>query len=681
MLSGLKKLLLRPSVRKFVLERGVGFAGRTWSKGESIWESGNRIAHSAKLPALTSEGLHCGFSLPMRQGAEIVGVIEFYNSEIRELDQSLVATLENIGSQISQFCERRRTEVALGASEEQYRTLANSLPGGIYTCTAMGECDYCNQWWCDYTGMTVDQVLHGGWADALHPDDVKHAFEISEASNQTGRAYQCEHRFRGRDGLYRWFLDRSVPLKDELGQVIKWFGTCTDIDDRKRAEAERDQVLQTLELQIQRMPLAYVLCDADFRIIDWNPAAERIFGYTKQEMLGTGPPYKKFVPESFWQKALELRNAVHAGNMESHSINENLTKNGGTITCEWLNTPLMSDTGKFVGCLGLVQDITERKSLEEQFRQVQKMEAVGRLAAGVAHDFNNLLTVINGYSEIMLSKLPEGDKNRDMLKEIARAGERAEGLTRQLLTFSRQQILHPQVLNLNAILADTEKMLRRLIGEDLELRSVKDPELGNIKADPGEVEQVLLNLAVNARDAMPGGGKLIFTTQNVELTAEQLCGNPDNAPGPYVLLAVSDNGCGMDKATQRKIFEPFFTTKGNKGTGLGLATVLGVVKQLRGKIDVASEIGQGTTFKIYFPRVTEPVTPLRNSSRVPGSLRGSETVLLAEDEEGVRTLTRHLLQEIGYTVLEASSVPRQFASAKNMGKRSTYSLRMSLCRA
>lgn len=642
-----------------LLERGVGVAGRTWSKGESIWESGIHIdPHAAKRPALTCEGLHCGFGLPMRQDAEIVGVIEFYNSEIRELDQLLIATLENIGSQVSQFCERRRTEVALRASEEQYRTLANSLPGGVYACTALGAYDYCNQWWCDYTGLTAEQIIHGGWMEALHPDDVKQNLEISAESNRTGQPFLCEHRFRGADGNYRWFLDRSVPLKNDQGRIIKWYGTRIDIDEQKRSFEEIRASEDRFRNLVMSLPAAVYSTDRDGRILLFNEEAVRLWGrrpdIEKDRWCGSDKLYRldgTLIPLDRCPMAMAIREGRCVRNEEM--IVERV--DGSRAFIVPYPALLRDALGEIVGAVNVLVDITEMKQLGEQFRQAQKMEAVGRLAAGVAHDFNNLLTVINGYSGLMLTKSAEGDKNRKMLQEIVRAGERAEGLTRQLLTFSRQQILRPRVLNLNAILADTEKMLRRLIGEDLELRSIKDSSLGNINADPGEIEQVLLNLAVNARDAMPGGGKLTFVTQNVELSAEHLCGNPDSAPGPYVLLAVSDNGCGMDNATQSKIFEPFFTTKGTKGTGLGLATIFGVVKQLRGKIDVTSEVGQGTTFKIYFPRVDEPVTPAACPSRVPGSLRGSETVLLAEDEAGVRMLTRHLLQENGYTVLEASS--------------------------
>jgi PAS domain S-box-containing protein len=640
--------------RHTILEPGEGVAGRTWSTSEPVWEPGIVIDSQVAL-TMTREGLRGGFGFPMRQGADMLGVIEFYNPEIHEPDKLLLAALDNVASQISLFCEQRRSEVALRASEERYRVLANCLPGGVYTSTDVGECDFCNRWWCDYTGSTAEQLLRTGWADALHPDDRKQTLDALAESMRTGHPFQREHRFCGADGLYRWFLDRSVPLRDEGGQVIRWFGTRVDIDDRKCAEAERDRILQRLQLQIERIPLAYILFDADCRIVDWNPTAERILGYTREEMLGTGPPYAKYVPRSFWEKGEEIRSRIRSGDMQAHSINTNLTKEGREITCEWFNTPLMDEHGKFEGYLCLAQDITEQRSLEEQYRQAQKMEAIGRLAGGVAHDFNNLLTIIVGYGDIMLRSFKADDRNFGPMQEIVAAGERATALTRQLLLFSRQQVLCPQVLNLNTVLADSEKMLRRLIGEDIELKVIKAPSLDNVKADPGQVEQVLLNLAVNARDAMPRGGQLILSTHNVRLTAEELLGYPDNQPGPHVLLTVSDNGSGMDRAIQSRIFEPFFTTKGTKGTGLGLATVFGIVKQLQGKIEVHSEPDRGTTFKIYLPRVTEPLSP-SSIREVPACEcpRGSETILLAEDEEGVRTLARQILQANGFTVLEAA---------------------------
>ena len=311
-----------------------------------------------------------------------------------------------------------------------------------------------------------------------------------------------------------------------------------------------------------------------------------------------------------------------------------------------------SQIGQFIG---RKQTESQLRQTEEQFRQAQKMEAIGLLAGGVAHDFNNLLTGILGYSDLLLSELKPSDPYYEEMMEIRKAAERASLLTQQLLAFSRKQVLAPKVLDVNTIITDTERMLHRLIGEDIQLVTVLAPNLGKIKADPGQVEQVILNLAVNARDAMPKGGKLTIETANVHLDHSHAKAHPEVTPGQYVLLAVRDTGGGMSEATKARIFEPFFTTKEfGKGTGLGLATVFGIVKHGGGHIEVESQLERGTTFRIYFPR-NEAVVPLRKS--YPGLHKapaGQETVLLVEDEEVVRTLTRKTLQKCGYTVLEAS---------------------------
>jgi len=302
--------------------------------------------------------------------------------------------------------------------------------------------------------------------------------------------------------------------------------------------------------------------------------------------------------------------------------------------------------------------MTERRHLEDQLRQAQKMEAVGQLAGGIAHDFNNLLTAILGSTQLLLHATPPGDGRREDIEEIKNAGLRAAELTRQLLAFSRRQVLAPKVLDMNAVVSQMDKMLRRLIGEDVELVTQLARDLGPVSADPGQLEQVLLNLAVNARDAMPRGGRLTIETANVVLTEEYSERHHRLPPGQYVLLAVSDTGVGMDEATQKHLFEPFFTTKEvGKGTGLGLATVYGIVKQSGGYIWVYSEPGHGTTVKVYLPRVPGAAEPLPVAAATPELRRGSEIVLLVEDAAPVRSLARKSLESYGYTVLEAADGP------------------------
>jgi two-component system, cell cycle sensor histidine kinase and response regulator CckA len=302
------------------------------------------------------------------------------------------------------------------------------------------------------------------------------------------------------------------------------------------------------------------------------------------------------------------------------------------------------------------RDISDRKKLQEQFHQAQKMEAIGKLAGGIAHDFNNLLTVISGYSDILIAPLPAHDPMRGFLHEIQKAGERAAHLTRQLLAFSRKAVVEPRVLDLNSLVTETEKMLRRLIGEDISLTTTLARALGQVKADAGQVEQVIVNLAVNARDAMPQGGKLTIETCNVELGNEYAMLHPEVKPGAYVMLAVSDTGSGMSQETKARIFEPFFTTKGlGQGTGLGLATVYGIVKQSEGHLDVHTDLGRGTSFKIYLPSVNGNQSSSKSNHGVKIAPHGKETILLVEDEESVRRMTKLALRSLDYTVLEAEN--------------------------
>ena len=367
-----------------------------------------------------------------------------------------------------------------------------------------------------------------------------------------------------------------------------------------------------------------------------NEAAERQYGYTREEFLAM--TLEDIHPPEDVPALRELVAKSETGFRKRGEWRHR--KKDGTI----IDVEITRNTLTFAGrpaALAMGHDITSRKSIERQLLQAQKMEAVGRLAGGVAHDFNNLLTAIFGSSDLLLDDLSRDDQRRADVEDIKKAAQRAAALTRQLLAFSRQQVLAPQVLDLNALITDVEKMLRRLIGEDVEFRTALAPDLGAVRADPGQLEQVIMNLAVNARDAMPQGGKLTVETANVDLDDAYAQAHVPVVPGRYAMLAVSDTGIGMDTQVRAHIFEPFFTTKEKgKGTGLGLAMVYGIVKQSDGYIWVYSEPGQGTTFKIYLPRVEAALEPPAPKPMPPASLRGSETILLAEDEEAVRNLTR-----------------------------------------
>jgi two-component system, cell cycle sensor histidine kinase and response regulator CckA len=327
-------------------------------------------------------------------------------------------------------------------------------------------------------------------------------------------------------------------------------------------------------------------------------------------------------------------------------------------------SPYFDLHGELLGLIVISVDITERKKLEEQLRQTQKMEAIGTLSGGIAHDFNNLLTVIKGYSGLVLAS-SKGGEVYALVDHIDQAADRAASLTRQLLAYSRRQVLQPKVINLNALVVNLDKMLQRLIGEDINMKTIIDSGLGAVKADPGQIEQVIMNLAANARDAMPKGGRLTIETGHVDLDEDYTSGHPGVAPGPYVMLAVSDTGMGMDAKTRAKIFEPFFTTKQiGRGTGLGLSTVYGIIKQSQGSIEVYSEPGQGTTFKIYLPRVEAVTEKLQKPAVKPARINGVETILLAEDDWHVRELANAILTACGYTVLVADSSTEVIANCE-----------------
>jgi PAS domain S-box-containing protein len=325
-------------------------------------------------------------------------------------------------------------------------------------------------------------------------------------------------------------------------------------------------------------------------------------------------------------------------------------------------SPRVDANGTVTGVLGVATDLTERRQLEEQLRQSQKLESVGLLAGGIAHDFNNMLTAITGYADLVMDDLPPGDRRRDDVAEIGRAAQKAALLTSQLLAFSRKQILRPEALNLNDAVIDVSRMLRRVIGEDIALVTSMGEGLGLVNADPGQVAQVLMNLAVNARDAMPNGGTLTIETATVDLDDGYARRHESVRPGPFVMLAVSDTGTGMPPEVRERIFEPFFTTKGiGKGTGMGLATVYGIVKQSGGHVWVYSEVGHGSTFKVYLPRIVQGASDRAAFQDEPPVARGEETVLLVEDEELVRRLARRALEACGYTVIEASDASQALA--------------------
>jgi len=400
---------------------------------------------------------------------------------------------------------------------------------------------------------------------------------------------------------------------------------------------------------VHNAPIGICRCARDGTILQVNPALLMMLGYgSPSELLGRNLLADLYAsPQGSSDLERNFGMDKHFHDVEA----EWKHRHGKPIVVRLSGRPVDEDA---VSSYELVaEDITERRLLEQQFRQAQKMEAIGRLAGGIAHDFNNLLMVISGYTQILQGELKGDSPLRKAATEIEKAADRAAALTRQLLAFSRKQVLSPKVLDLNALVLDNLKMLPRLIGEDIEVVNAPGADLGRIKADPGQLAQVILNLAVNARDAMPQGGKIVLETANVQFEEGYTQKHTSMPPGEYVMLAISDTGAGMDADTQSHIFEPFFTTKGQQGTGLGLSTVYGIVKQSGGYIWLYSEPGKGTTFKIYFPRVSETEVPARADAPARKAVAGKETILLVEDEPTLRELVRRFLERHQYTVLEA----------------------------
>jgi len=499
------------------------------------------------------------------------------------------------------------------------------------------------------TGYKSAEVQGASWFELLVPRDrYPYVWEEFERHMREGTAGSFENAILTKQGDERQIMWKNTILRegDRLVGVLA-FGM--DVTERRRAEEQQARLSRVVEQATESI----VITDPQGTVIYVNPAFENISGYTRAEVIGQNPRILKSGHQdaTFYRRMWEnlARGEVWKGRLVNRRKDGTLFQEDATIG------PVRDASGRLVNYVAVKRDVTTEMRLERQLIQAQKMEAIGRLAGGVAHDFNNLLGVIVGYGEITRRKLRDDDSLTGKVDQILKAAERAAGLTRQLLAFSRQQVLQPKIVDLNVVVSDVEKMLRRLIGEDIELTSALDPALGSVKADLGQIEQVLMNLAVNARDSMPDGGHLTIETRNVELGADEVARRPPTRAGPYVMLAVTDTGMGMDAETQSHLFEPFFTTKEvGKGTGLGLSTVYGIVKQSDGYIWCYSEVGVGTTFKIYLPRVDEQASLPRKPSAVR-LVHGSETVLLIEDDSALRALVCEILESAGYTVLVADS--------------------------
>jgi two-component system, cell cycle sensor histidine kinase and response regulator CckA len=502
-------------------------------------------------------------------------------------------------------------------------------------------------------GYSLDELKKSSSFAQIHPEDIDRVRRAGVEARHTGVGLPLEYRVRHKDGSWRVLESTASVIRNSKGDPEKLVIVNRDVTERKRAAEALERSESSFRSVVEDAP--YGICRATIAgdLILVNPAFQKMLGYDSREEL-----LRANLGAHIYRHAAEHQKFTQTVIEEESFKDVELEwkrKDGAPITVRCSGWPVKDESGAVTYLEVFAEDVTDRRVLERQLRMAQKMEAVGRLSGGIAHDFNNLLGVIIGYSQVLKRSLGSANPLFEHAEEIEKASQRAVSLTRQLLAFSRQQVLEPVILNLNTLVTDMEKMLPRLIGEDVALELNLDPELAQVKADPGQIEQVIMNLAVNARDAMPDGGRLTIQTANVDLDLAYTRQHPGSRVGPHVMLAVRDTGTGIDPEIQSQIFEPFFTTKErDKGTGLGLATVYGVVKQSGGYIAVDSEKGKGARFSVYLPRVAQGVSTTETKTAPLASIRGSETILLVEDAEPLRKLANMFLRESGYNVLTAS---------------------------
>ena len=592
-----------------------------------------------------------------------------------DLDALADAINRMVGDVRERVTEWRGMENAFREVTEKYRRFQSNIPGMVYLFIAHPDGSYSfpyvNAASRQLFDLEPDALMRDGTllTGLIHPDDKARHEESLRRSAATLHPLREELRYVV-NGQERWYESIARPELQINGDIL-WDGIMLEITERKRAE----EALRESEAKYRRlhetMTDAFVRIDMTGTIQEANRAYQSLLGYTEEELLQRS--YEDLTPEK-WH-APEARIVAEQVLVNGHSqvYEKEYRRKDGTIFPVELRTFLLrDDAGRPVGMWAIVRDITERKhaeeeraKLESQLIQAQKMESVGRLAGGVAHDFNNMLSVILGYAELIKAKLPDGDPVLKDVLAIEKAANHSRDITRQLLAFSRKQIIAPRLIDLNDLVASYRNTLSRLIGEDIDLRFCPGEDLWQINFDPAQVEQILINLAVNARDAMPDGGKLTIETENSHLDEAYCLKHLGFKPGQYVFLGVSDDGMGMDKQIQSHLFEPFFTTKEvGKGTGLGLATVYGMVKQNGGFIICYSEPGRGTTFKIYIPRVAEEDQAEEAPKETPVAY-GAGRILLVEDDEMVRDITKDILEEIGYTVLSADTPQGAIALCEN----------------
>jgi PAS domain S-box-containing protein len=645
-------------------DRGRGPAGIAIRGGKSVC-----VQDVATDPIMApwrenalQRGYRSGMALPLKdENANVFGVLMIYSAEANAITPDEMRLMEGLAGDLAfgitvlrTRIERKRAEEASRDSEQFNREVIANAQEGVAVYDREFRYQLWNRFMEELTGLPASEAL-GKRAFDLFPHLREQKVDLLIRRALAGEVVHApDVPFRvpttGKSG---WVSAVYGPHFGASGQIHGVIGTIRDITERKRVEEAFRESEEHFRKFIENVLLGVYQTTPNGRVLMANPALLRMLGYDSWQELASrnleDEGFEAGRPRSAFREQIEREGEV--GGLEVAWKK----RDGSVVFVRESARAFRADDGRVLYYDGIVEDVTEHRRLEEQLRQAQKMEAIGRLAGGVAHDFNNLLTIIIGYSDLLLEKLSACDGRRLHVEEIKKAGERATSLTRQLLAFSRKQVLQLQILDLDSLLTNVGEMLRRVIGEDIELVTRLPSGLGHVKVDAGQIEQVIMNLAVNARDAMPQGGQLTLEAANVELDSSYVSSQESVLPGHYVMIAVSDTGIGMDAETQAHIFEPFFTTKEQgKGTGLGLATVHGIVKQSEGHIWVYSEPGKGTTFKVCLPRIDQAVEVIAPTDVPVDELsRGSETILLVEDEDAVCSLVKEVLESSGYEVLEA----------------------------
>jgi len=681
-------LELRRGTAELLLRAGAGWAkdlaGARAAGSDAAHEAGYALASEAPVivedvasetrfaetPLFAGHGIKSGISCAIRGRDEPWGVLGAHTATLRAFSADDAHFLRSAADVLAASIARHRAYDELRENQRFLATLISNLPGYAYRCKEDDEhtLEFISEGVAPLTGYAAASFLAQRTVslhEIIHPDDHDILHAAMDEGLRNRRAWDTTYRLRTRTGEDRWVHDQGRGVYGPDGGLLAREGFVTDITEQHRAEDDLRESERRLRTIIEHAPEAMVIFDVEaWRFTDVNENAVALFGYPREALLRMAPAALSAPAQPDGRPSVELGTAFVNEAVAGRSPSFEWTHRnaaGQDIPCEVRLVRLPSAERTLVRAS--ITDIRERKRLEEQFLQAQKMESIGRLAGGVAHDFNNLMTAAIGYADLALASLPSDGPAAADVREIRQTAQRASELSQQLLAFSRRQIIEPRVVSLNELVARTNRILARLIGENIRLAASTAPDLGLVQIDPGQFEQVLINLVVNARDALPGGGEITIRTSNADLDEEGAAGHDGVRPGPYVVLAVSDSGEGMSDEVRTHVFEPFFTTKPRgKGTGLGLATCYGVVKQAGGDIQVESTPGQGSTFRIFLPRVNQllPAEEERDDGEMPA---GSETVLVVEDERAVRELTSRVLRQLGYTVLEAVNGEQAMAMA------------------